>query len=518
MSFTECIALALFDWHHSTFCLPLIKQSMHPHGSLILRGPICSIDRLPNELLSTIFFFAIDQHCHDELNACTISPTTISHICHRWRQVALATGNLWTNIVLTYPTSNEQVIRTLTWLSRSKNYPLDILLDFRDPDWDWEGEETHGFRWADMEAVLRLLLPSAARWRTFELLTDTWAPIFVFLFRTQKLGPAFENLEKLHLARCNAYFARKGQFFEPTALGQHLPLFGGAVVAVPHLREVMLTGVHIDWSAAPLANLTKLELKYQAADVMPTVRQFTQILAQCPNIEVLAIVGRGPQFTTNEEVRGSAAVHGGSAEAVVSRALRGTVKLARVTQFTFGFVDVNYAIQLLSLFDLPALCDLNLEDVSASLRHQPPDDASPLLDWIIDTPRDSPPDIDDGVNAMSTFHWPFSPAQLHTLALHSIHAPLSAFVRLYNACTGLRELRLCDVEDFAVEALETAAAPKNPAGVCGTPRADILPRLQTLFVRGADEQLFSRVVRTRAPDLDALFEGSTLNEYTDDDY
>ncbi|KAJ7733679.1 hypothetical protein B0H16DRAFT_1892762 [Mycena metata] len=510
MSFTECIALALFDWHHSTFRLPVIKQSMHPDGSLTLRRRN-ALDRFPNELLSTIFFFAIERH--DEPNTLTISPTTISHICHRWRQVALATGNLWTNIVLTFPTSSEQLTRTLTWLSRSKTYPLDILLDFRDPEWDWEGEETHGFRWADMEAVLRLLLPSAARWRTFELLTDTWAPIFVFLLRTQKLN-VLEHLEKLHLARCNAYFARKGQLFEPTALGQHLPLFDEEA-AVPRLREVTLTGVHIAWSAPPLANLTTLELKYQAADVMPTVTQFAQILSRCPNLEVLAIVGRGPQLTTNEEVPASA---GGSAEAAVARALRGTIKLRGVTQFIFGFVDVNYAIQLLSLFDLPSLRDLNLEDVSASLRHQPPDDAGQLFDWITATPCDSPLDVDDSVNALSTSLGPFPLAQLHTLALHSIHAPLSAFVRLYQACTGIEDLRLCEVADCAMEALETAAGSKLPLEVCSTSRADALPRLQTLFVRAANEHLFSRVVRTRGSDLDASFEASTLTEYTDDNY
>ncbi|KAJ7756590.1 hypothetical protein B0H16DRAFT_1458045 [Mycena metata] len=440
---------------------------------------------------------SMGETCPLEVGSNAVTPDCRD--CSGVQQAALATGNLWTNIVLTFPTSNEQLTRTLAWLSRSKTHPLDILLDFRDPDWDWEGEDTHGFRWADMEAVLRLLIPSAARrWRTFELLTDTWAPIFVFLLRTQKLGSSLENLEKLQVARCNA-FARKGQCFEPTALGHHLPLFGGAETAVPRLREVILT-VHIDWSTPPLANLTKLELKYQAADVMPTVAHFTQILAQCPNLEALAIVGRGPQFTED-----------------VARASWG-IKLVGVTQFTFGFIDVNYAIQLLSLFDLPALCNLSLEDVSASLRHQPPDDAGPLLDWVAAPPDDSPLDNDDTVIAIPTSAWPFPLAQLHTLALHSIHAPLLVFVRLYDVCTGLGDLRLCDVGDDAVEALETAAAPENPPEVSSTSRANILPRLQTLLVRGADEELFSRVVHTRTPDLDASFEASGLTEYTDDDY
>ncbi|KAJ6467527.1 hypothetical protein C8R47DRAFT_1201133 [Mycena vitilis] len=501
MSFTESVALALFDWHCSTFRLPLMKQSMRPHGFLTLAAR--PIDRLPNELLSAIFAFAIEHYCHDESTPFTISPTTISHTCHRWRQVALATGNLWTNVVLTFPTSNEQLARTVTWLSRSKTYPLDVLLDFRDPDWDWEDEETHGFRWADMEAVLQLLLPSAARWRTIELLTDTWAPIFAFLLHTRKVGSSLKNLEKLHLARCNAYFARKGQLFEPVMLGQHLPLFGGEQAQVPCLREVMLTGVHIDWSAPPLANLTKLELKYQAADVMPTVAHFTQILAASPNLEVLAIVGRGPQFTAGD-VASSTAIHGGSDDAD-GRALRGTIKLARVTQFTFGFVDVNYAVQLLALFNLPALRELSLEDVSASLRHQPPDDAGLLIDWLV-TSADAAHGTSilphDAVGSTSACTSRLPLRQLRTLSLHTIYAARTKFARLYEACSGLTALRLHDVCDGALEALE----------------GDVVPRLETISARGVDEEMFTRAVERRGAALKSTYlEESTANEYAADE-
>lgn len=511
MSYTESIALALIDWHCSTFRPPLIKQSMRSYGSLTLRGR-SAIDRLPNELLSTIFMLAVEQHNHDESDPFTTSPTTISHICHRWRQVSLETGSLWTNIVLTFPTSNEQLTRTLTWLSRSKTYPLDILLDFRDPEWDWDEEETHGFCGADMEAVLRLLLPTAARWRTVELFTDTWAPIFAFLFHTSTIGTALNQLEKLHLARCNAYFAGKGQVFEPAELGQHLPLFGGAEGAAPRLREVALTGVHIDWAAPPLVNLTTLELKYQAADVMPTIAHFTQILAASPNLETLAIVGRGPQFV---------AAHDGSVKAD-GAALRGTIKLERVTKFTFGFVDVTSAVQLLSLFDLPALSELSLEDVSASLRHQPPDNAGILLEWLADAADGahdtsiSPPFFEDAgdSSSASTSHLPLG--QLNSLALNSIYAPRLAFARLYEEGSDLRILRLCDVGDGALEALDGEGSLDTPGADAGP----CLPRLETLFARGSGihQQIFARVISARGTALtESRFEESSINVYTEHD-
>ncbi|KAJ6492801.1 hypothetical protein C8R47DRAFT_422342 [Mycena vitilis] len=447
---------------------------------------------LPHEVLAVIFTFAVAQHGHDEPGFLVKHPSmTITHTCRRWREVALATGNLWTDIVLTFPISNEQLSRTVTWLLRSKTYLLDILLDFRDPDWDWEDEDTHGFRWADMEAVLQLLLPSAARWRTFELRTDTWAPIFVFLLHTRKVGSSLRTLEKLHLARCNTYFASKGRLFEPVMLRQHLPLFGGEQARVPRLREVMLTGVHIDWSAPPRMNLTKLELKYQAADVMPTVAHFTQILAASPNLEVLEIVGSGPQFTAVVDGASSIATHGEGGEAD-GRALRGTIKLARVTRCTFGFVDVNYAVQLLALFNLPALRELSLQDVSASLRHQPPDDAGLLIDWLVtnaDATHGTSISPHDAVGSTSACTSRLPLRQLRTLSLHAIYAARTKFARLYEASSGLTALCLYDVCDGALEALE----------------GDVVPRLETISACGVDEELFTHAVERRGAALKSTY-------------
>ncbi|KAJ7148926.1 hypothetical protein C8R43DRAFT_1007669 [Mycena crocata] len=492
MSFTESVALALFDWHCAPFSNPPTKQTMHIHGSLTLHGR-SSIDRLPNELLSTIFISAIEQHCHDESNPFTTSPTTISHICRRWRQVALSTGSLWTNIVLTFPTSNEQLTRTLTWLGRSKTYPLDILMDFRDQEWDWE-EDTHGFRWEDMEAVLRLLLPFSPRWRTIELFTDTWAPIFAFLLRTRAVGSSLNCLEKLHLARCNEYFATKDEIFEPTALSQHLPLFGGSEALVPRLREVSLSGVHIDWSA-PLGNLTKLELKYHAANVMPSVTQFAQILTACPDLEVLTIVGCGPKLpaaVTAAPADGltSSAAHGGSPA-------RPTLKLTRVTQLTFGFVDVNDAMYLLSILDLPALRALNIEDVSVSLSrymYPEPECSSSLLNWLAGISG-----LNFTSNALaaspmcaSASASPIPLAQLDTLTLQSVHAPSAAFARFFTACVGLRELRLRQVGGGALDAL-------------GEVDISTLPHLCSLSARGGDKEVFMRIAHEHHAQLTEVF-------------
>ncbi|KAJ6495197.1 hypothetical protein C8R45DRAFT_1133489 [Mycena sanguinolenta] len=387
-------------------------------------------------LLPFIFAFAIEKTSQEETNSLSTSPMTISHTCRRWQQIALGTGSLWTNIILTFPSTEKQLIRTSIWLKRSTTYPLDILLDFRDPEWDWEDEDTHEFRLADMEVVLRLLLPSAERWRTVELLTDTWAPIFGFLMHTRAV-------ETLHLARCNAYFARRGQMFEPSALGHHLPLFGGKDAAVTRLQEVTLTGVHIHWSTAPFLNLTKLEFKYQAVDVMPTLSHLAQILAVSPNLEILAIVGHGPQFPPSTVAN------------TVSAPLQDTITLPRLAQFTFGFVDVNDAMELLALFTFPALCELSLEDRRVF-------------------PLDS------------CIHWNSTTS-----------TPIPSFTRFYGACTRLSVLRLYEVFDGALESLGTELFVTQG----GEFQPYVLPRLDTLIVRGVNREIFTAVVRARGTSL-----------------
>ncbi|KDQ08325.1 hypothetical protein BOTBODRAFT_191826 [Botryobasidium botryosum FD-172 SS1] len=54
----------------------------------------------------------------------------VSQVCHRWREVALNTGQLWTRIALSEPPPHE---RMKLWLVRSGNHPLDFFFDTHPP-------------------------------------------------------------------------------------------------------------------------------------------------------------------------------------------------------------------------------------------------------------------------------------------------------------------------------------------------------------------------------------------------
>ncbi|KAF5347545.1 hypothetical protein D9757_014299 [Collybiopsis confluens] len=340
------------------------------------------IYRLPDEIFSYIFLSAIRDYDHPSEAA--FFPLAISHTCSRWRKVSLSTASLWTSIKLCLPLSSEQLEYLDTWLERSKAHPLDMLLDFRDEDWAWE-EENHILTLDWTHLIFSAILPHAKRWRHIELFTDTWAPIHTFLDLTRDLAD-LPFLKSVALSRCNAYFARKGECFKPIELREPIPLFGGAQ-QLPSLRELSLVGVHVDWqrSSSSLVNLSELEFKFHAYDVMPSLDRFREILAACPELERLSIVGWGPRI--DEEVSPT----GVNGIISTGHSVTRMITLPKLTRFCFGFVDVEYAMKLLSFFILPFLSELELEDVAGTVDPMGPSDSSPLLNFFVEAPTTTTP-------------------------------------------------------------------------------------------------------------------------------
>ncbi|KAI9461125.1 hypothetical protein HD554DRAFT_1531774 [Boletus coccyginus] len=226
---------------------------------------------MPVEVISNIL--GLTSHSSHDPTSQSIS---LSHVCGRWRQITLSMPCLWSFISLSLPLSKGQLMRMRACLIRSRHHPLDIYMDFRDPAWDWD-ETSHIFGSKAMDSlVMHFLVPQASRWRSIELLTDTWAPIFTFLSCTAAIDSA-PLLQTIRLARCNEYFVVQGEVFLPTDLAVPVAWFGGGT-ALCHLRHVSLSGVHVDWTRSGLTGLRELELRYHAQDVMPTLSEFQSIL------------------------------------------------------------------------------------------------------------------------------------------------------------------------------------------------------------------------------------------------
>ena len=276
--------------------------------------------------------------------------------------------SLWSFIYLSFPLSKNQLARMRAWIIRSRNHPLDVYMDFRDPSWDWD-EASHIFGCNSMDSIMRFLVPQAARWRSIELLTDTWAPIFTFLTCTVPVESA-PLLQTIRLARCNEYFVSQGEVFRPTNLTLPVAWFRGGA-SLCHLRHVSLSGVHVDWAQSGLTGLREFQLRYHARDVMPTLSEFRRILCANAELKRLVILGWGPRMDhTSENERGSDDLQ--------------TIVLPQLEEFEFGFVDVAYAIDLLSLFALPNLRVLSVEDVAFGIQLCERQDCSRLFDHFVE--------------------------------------------------------------------------------------------------------------------------------------
>ncbi|KAF8628780.1 hypothetical protein AX15_003720 [Amanita polypyramis BW_CC] len=403
-----------------------------------------SIHRFPDEVLSHIFHLCI-LHNH-ESNEQQLSPRTLTHICKRWAQVALSNSSLWCNIMMSVPLTSAQLFETNLLLLRSKTYPIDIELDFRDPFWDWD-EDTHQIGFLEMSIVIRTLIPHVDRWRTLTVLTDTWLPIFCLLFTTSSTVLSAPVLTSISLSRCNAYFAAKGEAFKPESLKTPFKLFGG--IPLTQLRQLSLVGVHVDWGRSHLVDLHQLELKYHANDVTPSLDEFMRMLSACPRLTKLSIIGSGPQFEYETQ------------SPLSIQSPRPVITLEHLTRFAYGFVDVTYAVEFLSLFHFPALRELELEDVSLTLNPYEERDASTVLKFLAVSRKGS------DTEAPAAQGIPLD--QVTSLQLRGLCAGQDDFVSFLSHMTNLERLALSDVGDEAVLSLTS-----RPISLDGTYTANVI--------------------------------------------
>ncbi|TFL03455.1 hypothetical protein BDV98DRAFT_503666 [Pterulicium gracile] len=410
-----------------------------------------SVHRLPNELLSYVFLATRhERHCLNEFDydkpvprhhsGLINGPLDLSHVCRRWRMLALATSRLWTFLVLTFPITRSDLARFVHFLSRSKDSPLDIFLDFRDEEWDLDDddeEEEHDFREEHMKRVLRIITPHISRWRTIEMLTDTWEPMYCFL-RDIKGAPDLQKLLSVRLTRCNAYFVRKGEWFYPQSKKEALPLFAG--MALPQLKTLSLAGVHVDWEtlSTQVNSLEELELKYHSEEVMPSLSEFRSLMTSLSNLRLLTIQGWGPRLDQGTWIK-----------------QQRSICLPKVTHFTFGYVDTEYAMEFLSLFVLPALQHLGLEDLEGPLGCRGSLESTVVLDYVGSRHRSVCPAPNHTPRCCARACFPLS--TLNTLSFKSIRARPPGISSLLGECQALKRIVLKDVEITTfLETLQTS--------------------------------------------------------------
>ncbi|KAJ7641161.1 hypothetical protein FB45DRAFT_353093 [Roridomyces roridus] len=110
---------------------------------------------LPNEITSEIFIHFLPPYPLCTPMTGLNSPTSLTHICGKWREIALATPKLWRAISACYTYSEgERLARVAqTWLERSGSCPLSFQMGACHPQY-WPEFLLHRQRWQHVQLEL----------------------------------------------------------------------------------------------------------------------------------------------------------------------------------------------------------------------------------------------------------------------------------------------------------------------------------------------------------------------------
>ncbi|KAF8628301.1 hypothetical protein AX17_006004 [Amanita inopinata Kibby_2008] len=407
---------------------PVAKQQRTSGRSSKLSSPLApspsplpqsAISNLPVELLSYIFVLSAETPTKGDDNDIPFDsssvklPLIIARVSKHWRSVARNTPRLWTRICITpelvgdsadseSTSSYLDLTHALTCLTLSRSCPLDILIDARDQEWDFTEPEIPSdeqdtsysppFTPAHIAKSLSLLLPHLHRWQSLNILTDTWAPMFVALnfINPYLITHGAPRLESLTLMRCNDFVSFNPEFqpkrlmrpdflsrnkrfvkseeaakaLESTAQGCSPSLF-------PRLKHLNLRGVHVDWSALAAAvqdssvgGLRTLHLGSHSLQVRPSAVELRKLLQASPKLEVLSVRGSG--CSPLDGVRGGATQR---------------VTLEKLKKLEVGYRSVDEAKAVFRLMSAPSVMEMVLEDVTYP-SHPEVIDGSELLVYV----------------------------------------------------------------------------------------------------------------------------------------
>jgi len=402
------------------------------------------------------------------------SQRSLSQISRGFRDMSFLVPEFWSTIVPKFPLDKDQLDYWKWSLANSKTVPLDIKLNILERDPFSEVDQNQGFL-----LLLPELVSNATRWCTFELVTEPFAPMNLFLTEIIPVT-VFPQLETLRLACAESIATHNAASFTDSRPGEPRQV-------MPRLRSLTLWNVWRSYPGGILNGLVNLQLIGDLDGNVAPLEEIVNTLKSSPNLEVLCLTAAPPPISTLSPLP------------VTNEALH--VLLPRLRSLTFRGLSKMAGICILPLLHLPILEEFHLEDTSAWLdrsvdvpdRPRIPEDYSSVIQII--TFLNMPWGGSGNVFAAPTGpQWP--QGKLKELTLSWVTAEAMSLLDWLSFMNGLTTLRtkFSDVDLLRV---------LQDANVC--------PQLQALYVEGfmdpATRNELERVMRAR-PNLEVSVEAT----------
>ncbi|KAH9891638.1 hypothetical protein C8Q73DRAFT_80790 [Cubamyces lactineus] len=444
----------------------------------------------------------------------------VSHVCSRWRAVAIENPLLWSHIRFV---GDPPYDRATTYLERAKAAPLAITVDRtvdEDED-DFSESEDGSYTPQDNDPnlniisdIMDLIVPHVAHWQALQIMVSFYPHMHRALEALGRAGPAplLEVLQLYHYEDTDEHLT----FRHPALREQPFRLFDGVA---PRLTHVALWGVHLPWArdASPfLTGLTDLELAYHARDVRPSFYEFARILRASPDLRTLTLCLSCPAGTPSDWPSSGLPDVEPPADSSVAMDVDASAPLVlpKLTDLVLAYLEPSYLLSLLPRLVLPALTslalDLEEDDYTDVLKYLASPHSLPLSPahqqrLLLSSPSPSTqllrgPGVAGGAPTRSLL------SNLTSLKIASLPANEATVRDAYRQLDKLVALNLNVVylAEYWIDLL--FPQPDHPGGSGGPSNSSAgggggelyLPRLESLTTTGVDGMRMRELVEARA--------------------
>ncbi|KAF9026148.1 hypothetical protein BDZ89DRAFT_1067817 [Hymenopellis radicata] len=221
---------------------------------------------LPLEILSEIFLYTLPGDSDSNAFDASGSIWQLSHVCQRWRNVALSLHSFWSTMDINFPQAAQHegdVQRLEAVIQRSRQGLLDVSLSDDPSDPQTSNPSI-------LKRILDIVLAESYRWRVLHL-TD-WGGDLNMLYAS--LHNRLPRLEAV------------GLYCPPLELDEHSTV--SVFKDCPRLTKLTLggsmPGVEFPWD-----QITELDLSYMGSDGDEEAhRACMRLIGQCPSLETLS--------------------------------------------------------------------------------------------------------------------------------------------------------------------------------------------------------------------------------------